>query len=393
MNDFMQKKQYVVIAGCLLLSFIMGSIHAFSLLLDPIETKFFVSRSFSSFTYSLALTSITAAVYFGSHIYKRFSPSIIVLIVMVFSTFGTLISAFSTSIYFVWIGYGIFFGFANGLGYGYTLQYSAIALPESKALMMGLVTASYGLGSTIAPIFYNKTNLIGGFKNTMTCLSILFFIIIFFVFFLFRFSNLKFDLEKGSPTKLKGYSPINKYLLWGIYGCSISAGLMCFGHAVGIAKSYYVSNDYIYFIPIIMGFVNMTGGILFSSLIKYFHYKNIILFLPILTTFSLLLLFLFPSKISVFIGLPLISISYGGIIAIYPSMINKLVGNTSGIKIYGFVFTAWGFFGLLMPFLAGKTFDMLNNYSFIIFITTILSIFPILIIYFKYDKLIINTNR
>ena len=170
-------------------------------------------------------------------------------------------------------------------------------------------------------------------------------------------------------------------------------GAMCFGHAVGIAKSYYVSNDYIFFIPILMGFVNMTGGILFSSLIKYFHYKNIILFLPILTTFSLLLLFLFPSKISVFIGLPLISISYGGIIAIYPSMINKLVGNTSGIKIYGFVFTAWGFFGLLMPFLAGKTFDMLNNYSFIIFITTILSIFPILIIYFKYDKLIINTNR
>ena len=393
MNDFMQKKQYVVIAGCLLLSFILGSIHAFSLLLEPIETKFFVSRSFSSFTYSLALTSITAAVYFGSHIYKRFSPSIIVLIVMAFSTFGTLISAFSTSIYFVWIGYGIFFGFANGLGYGYTLQYSAIAIPESKALMMGLVTASYGLGSTIAPIFYNKTNLIGGFKNTMTCLSILFFIIIFFVFFLFRFSNLIFDLEKGFATKLKGYNPINKYLLWGIYGCSISAGLMCFGHAVGIAKSYYVSNDYIYFIPIIMGFVNMTGGILFSSLIKYFHYKNIILFLPILTTFSLLLLFLFPSKISVFIGLPLISISYGGIIAIYPSMINKLVGNNSGIKIYGFVFTAWGFFGLLMPFLAGKTFDMLNNYSFIIFITTILSIFPILIIYFKYDKLIINTNR
>ena len=74
-------------------------------------------------------------------------------------------------------------------------------------------------------------------------------------------------------------------------------------------------------------------------------------------------------------------------------MINKLVGNTSGIKIYGFVFTAWGFFGLLMPFLAGMTFDMLNNYSFIIFITTILSIFPILIIYFKYDKLIINTYR
>jgi len=46
-----------------------------------------------------------------------------------------------------------------------------------------------------------------------------------------------------------------------------------------------------------------------------------------------------------------------------------------------------------MPFLAGKTFDMLNNYSLIILITTILSVFPIFIIYYKSDKLIINTNK
>ena len=389
MNYFARKKQYVVIAGCLLLSFVMGSIHAFSILLEPIETKFYVSRTFSSFTYSLSLISITAAVYFGSSIYKKFTPTTIVLIVMTLSTLGTLISALSASIYFVWIGYGILFGFANGLGYGYTLQYSAIALPESKALMMGLVTASYGLGATIAPIFYRNTNMIGGFVNTMTSLTIIFFIITFIVFSLFRFSNLEFDLEKGLPFQIKNCNPISKYLLWGIYGCSISAGLMCFGHAAGIAKSFYISNEYIYIIPITMGFLNMAGGVLFSSLIKFFHYKNIILFLSMLTTFSLLILLLIPSKISVFLGLPLISISYGGIIAIFPSMINKLVGNLEGIKIYGFVFTAWGFFGLLMPLLAGKTFDISNSYSFIILIATILSIFPILIIYLKYKKLLI----
>jgi len=42
-----------------------------------------------------------------------------------------------------------------------------------------------------------------------------------------------------------------------------------------------------------------------------------------------------------------------------------------------------------MPLLAGKTFDIFNSYSFIIFITTILSIFPILIIYLKYNKSLI----
>jgi len=387
MNFFAQRKQYLVIIGCLLLSFLMGSIHAFSLLLEPIETKLNVPRTFSSFTYSLSLISITTAVFFGNFIYKRLSPTSIVLIVMTLSTLGTLISAFSSSIYFLWIGYGLIFGFANGLGYGFTLQYSAIVLPESKALMMGLVTASYGFGSTIAPIFYTNTLLIGGFENTMTSIAKLFFIISFIVFFLFRFSNLKFDLEKVIPFQTKDYQPISKKLLWVIYGCSISAGLMCFGHAVGIAKSYYVSNDYIYFIPITMGFINMTGGIFFSSLIKFFSYKNIMLFLSMLTTLSLLILFFYHSKLSVFLGLPLISVAYGGFIAIFPSMINKLFGETEGIKIYGFVFTAWGFFGLLMPLLAGKNFDMFNSYSTIILITTILSIIPIIIIMFKCKNL------
>ena len=70
-----------------------------------------------------------------------------------------------------------------------------------------------------------------------------------------------------------------------------------------------------------MGFINMTGGVLFSSIIKFFSYKHIILFLSMLTTSSLLILLFIPSKISVFLCLPLISISYGGIIAIFPSMI------------------------------------------------------------------------
>ena len=138
-----------------------------------------------------------------------------------------------------------------------------------------------------------------------------------------------------------------------------------------------------------MGFINMTGGILFSSIIKRYSYKNIIMFLSLLTSISLFILFFIPSKISVFLCLSLVSISYGGIIAIFPSMINKMFGVAYGIKIYGFVFTAWGFSGLIMPLLAGRTFDIFESYSYIIFISAILSIFPMIIINLKYKTLLI----
>ena len=143
--NFINARKYIVIIGCLLLSFVMGSIHAFSVLLEPIETEYNVSRTLSSLTYSISILSITLAVYFGKNIYYAFSPSRIIFLIMMLSTLGTFLSDHANSIFFVWIGFGLFFGFANGIGYGYSRQYSAIVLPESKAFMMGLVTASYAL--------------------------------------------------------------------------------------------------------------------------------------------------------------------------------------------------------------------------------------------------------
>ena len=304
------------------------------------------------------------------------------------SSFGTVISAYLDSIYFVWIGFGLFFGFANGIGYGYSLQYSAIAIPGFRALMMGLVTASYGLGAAITPIFYKTTILLGGFVHTMISLTIVLLITNFVVFLLFRFSNLKFNLEKVEKPKDNNFST-SKNLLWLIYGCSISSGLMCFGHAVGIAKKYFISIDYVFIIPILMGFLNMSGGILFSAITKKYSYKKIILFLSLMTSISLFILCMIPSKISVLMCLFLVSISYGGIISIFPSMINKIFGTGLGIKIYGFVFTAWGLFGLLMPLLAGLTFDIFESYSYIVLFSSILSIFPVIIIRLKYKILLI----
>ena len=388
MNYFFKSKKYLVLSGCLLLSFVMGSIHAFSMLLDPIESKFNVPRTFASFTYSLSLISITSAVYFGNYIYKIFNPIRIILLVVTLSSLGTLISAYLDSIYFVWVGFGLFFGFANGIGYGFSLQYSAIAIPELKGLIMGLVTASYGLGATIAPIFYKATILLGGFVHTMISLTIVLLITNFVVLLLFRYANLKFNLENEIEHQENNFS-ISKNLLWLIYGFSIASGLMCFGHAVGIAKNYFISQEYVFIIPILMGFLNMSGGILFSSIIKKYSYKKIILFLSFMTSISLLILYIIPYKISVLICLLLVSISYGGIISIFPSMINKIYGTALGIKIYGFVFTAWGLFGLLMPLLAGWTFDLFKSYSFIILFSSIISIFPILIIKLKYKTFLI----
>ena len=64
---------------------------------------------------------------------------------------GTLIAASATHIIVVWLGYSLLFGLANGLGYGFALHISAQSSLENKGFVMGLVTASYALGSVLSP--------------------------------------------------------------------------------------------------------------------------------------------------------------------------------------------------------------------------------------------------
>ena len=115
-------------------------------------------------------------------------------------------------------------------------------------------------------------------------------------------------------------------------------------------------------------------------------YLKVVNFLSIITVSSLIIFYIIPLKSTLLICLFLVSCSYGGIISIFPSMINKIYGISLGIRIFGFVFTGWGVFGFFVPFLAGWTFEIFATYSFIILFVVILSIIPIIIIKIKHRK-------
>ena len=83
----------------------------------------------------------------------------------------------------------------------------------------------------------------------------------------------------------------------------------------------------------------------------------------------------------IFILLVLIASLYGAIIAIYPTLVNHLVGPDLSAKVYGRVFTAWGAAGLLAPSLAGWLYEQNNNYDAAILLTLAMSITSLIVIW------------
>ena len=356
----------LILFASMLLMVVLGSVHAFSVFLEPLETRFEASRSSVSLTYSLALITLTAIVLFGHRLYGLLKPRWFMSVVCLLAATGTFIAASANQLFFVWIGYSLLFGAANGLGYGYALQISAQANPNSKGLAMGLVTASYALGAALSPWPLAMALSKFGFATAMMGLGLTALLIMPVIMFAYHRGHAHLELPKAKnnakniPENQSRYSII---LLWLAYGSAVTAGLMAIGHATGIAQESGVSTHLILAAPIILAVFNMSGSLLGGWMADRFSARLVLTILPLISAISLSALSQLIQGSAALIGLAAIGFIYGAIIAIYPSVINHWYGDIAGIRVYGKVFTAWGFAGLFGPWLAGKLYDQYTDYS------------------------------
>ena len=155
-------RRNLTIAASSAVSAVLGTIHAFSVFIAQWESLPGADRASVSLIYSAALVSLTVSVLFGYRLYQRLPPFALFTIVGVLAALGLLLSARSSSLLSLYVTYGLIFGGANGLGYGYALQLSGQAAPSNRGLAMGLVTAFYAVGATAAPFMFVSLIDLGG---------------------------------------------------------------------------------------------------------------------------------------------------------------------------------------------------------------------------------------
>ena len=380
-----KNKQSLVIISCLLITFCMGTIHAFSTLIEGIELQINAGRMASSLIYSTGLISVTVAVFFGSALYRKLSPSLIIALIAILPLIGVLISNSGSWIGWI-VGYGFCFGFASGLGYGFSL-YAASSVTSSQklGLVLGAVSASYAFGAVIFsmlyPLLFSYFDFKAGYMIGVSILSI----VIIISLILFRLA--KKDLTAKTKSISKNQSVKGKIIkLWLAFFLGVFAGLMTIGHAVPIIKASGGSSEIAITAISLMALGSGIAGIYAGWLADRFGCKRPILVILTISSLALLSLSTFTSINLMLIFLTLIASLYGALIAIYPTLVNHIFGPDYSAWAYGRIFTAWGIAGLVSPSLAGWLFDQYNNYNSSLLFAFILSIFAGLIIWsLKYD--------
>ncbi len=259
----------LVLISASIMAAILGSIHAFSVFLEPLEIQFATTRSAVSLTYSFALMSLTVAVLFGPRFFGRWSAATLVLFACALAACGAVIAGMAGSLQTVWLGYSLIFGLANGLGYGFGLQISAQVNPGREGLAMGVVTASYAFGSVFSPVLFGLAIEAGGFSAAMMALAAALIGTGALSASLMRKAGAKFQSSKHQASAIS--VPLqSQLLLWLGYFGGVMAGLMVIGHAAEIAASLR-SGISPWVAPAIIAASNLLGSLVGGRPVSYTH--------------------------------------------------------------------------------------------------------------------------
>lgn len=367
MRSGLSATNLAILGGALLLSLAFGSLHAFGALLQPLERALGVGRGGVSLGYSLAIVMLTAGVLLGPRIAARIGASRTALACGLLGGLGLAFPAAVPGFVVFLLGYGLVFGFGNGVAYGLSLDRAAAALPGSKGLAIGTATASYGCG---AAVFAQLVAPVAAGQSVSAALWLL----ALSVGGAGLAAAAAFAWAPGTVSPTLGEQPaaadiggVNACFglgrLWLVYFLGACGGLMVTAHAMGILADTGAPAAFARYAVPLNALGNILGSALGGILADRVRPARA-LGAPLLVSIAAMAALMATHSGALTLAtLTSCGLAYGALIAAIPVVVRRAYGPRRFGGAFGLVFTAWGAAGLASPYLAGVLYDLRGNYS------------------------------
>jgi len=333
----------------------LGSLHAFSLLLAPLEAATGASRTAVSFVYSAAIVCLTLAVFLGHRLMVWLAPAPLALAVGVGAAAGLAFTAFGDHIAIVTLGYGMLFGFANGTGFVLAITLAPRGWPRRPALAVGIVTAAYAVGAMAFSQLLPMLRAGGGLRAALLGLSGTIGALACIAAALLSRASRPASQPVPAPDRETGSTNSISWLWLGYFFCA-TAGLMAIGHAAGIVAAAGGSDGEAAAGAVVIAGGNMLGGLAAGWLTDRFAARPVLIGMAAGSAVATALAVVATTASQTIACLSLVGFAYGAIIAVYPVA-------AASSRSFGRVFTAWGVAGLIGPWMAGALYDATGDYT------------------------------
>jgi MFS transporter, OFA family, oxalate/formate antiporter len=365
------------LTGGLLMTLALGTLYAWSVFVAPLEKEFGWKRAQTSLVFTFATVVFAASLLLAGKLQDRFGPFWISVTGGICAALSFLLFASTSSLFYLYLFYGVLGGIGNGFGYGTVVPVMAKWFPDKTGLAIGLALAGFGGGSAIFGTF---TNLVlfphFGWRASCVILSGIFFIMTMAGAFLMKnppaaypamvaTSVLRQTARRHQFTPQEVLRTPAFYLLWLGFGLGSTAGLMVISQLIPFATNQGISSATIATMGLVVGASgNVSGRILagwISDILGRLNTLRVVLFI---STVAMPALYWVGVHVAgLYILIFLVYFCYGTQASVNPATIADFYGTRHAGTNYGMIFTAWGFAGILGPTIGGVLFDRYKNYG------------------------------
>lgn len=351
-----------LLAAALVLCFVFGSIYAFAVLLESLQQRLGTSRTGVSLGYSLAIASLTVSVFLSRRVQTKLGPAKVAAVCGLTGAAGVLLAAASTGLSGFLVGYGLIFGWANGLAYSLSLVLAGRSSPGGWPI--GAATAAYAAGAAAFSQILGWLLPAYGAPVTLILLAAVIAGAGLAAAALLKGIPGGFTAESATMEKATAEGPASSWiaLMWAIYFLGASGSLMVIVHAAAIIAEAGAEPATVPLAPTLIALGNIAGSAAGGPWAARYD-ARLSLAVP-LTAGAAANALLFAAAGSP-AGLALLwlsGVSYGVVISAIPVIVRRRSGTRQFARVFGYIFTSWGVAGLAGPLVAGKLHDLGGSY-------------------------------
>src|SRR6266508_2563301 len=380
------------VVGGLSMNLALGTLYAWSVFVAPLEKEFGWKRADTSLIISIAIFVFAISFVLAGRLQDKKGPFWISVIGGVLVSIGFFLSAWTTTLGWIFFAFGVLGGIGNGFGYATPIPVMAKWFPDKRGLAVGLAVAGYGGGSAIfGPLAGNWLIPTYGWRTTFQVLGVIFLIMTLVGSFLLKNPPVGYRPAGWTPAPAAkaaattyDFSPTEAlrtpamYLMWTAYALGTSAGLMVISQLVPFARS--VGLAALGTTAIFIGAVGNASGRIFSGWMSdTLGRLNVLRLMIAISAVAMPVLYHVGGHgLLFFVMVFIVYYCYGTQLSVNASTTSDFWGTKNAGINYGILFTAWGVAGIIGPRIGGVLYDKYQNYQAAFYTAAVLALVALL---------------
>jgi OFA family oxalate/formate antiporter-like MFS transporter len=381
------------VVGGLSMNLALGSLYAWSVFVAPLEKEFGWKRAQTTWTFTIAVVVFAIAFIIAGRLQDKLGPFRISVTGGLLVSIGFFLCAYTSSLTYLYICFGVLGGIGNGFGYATPIPVMAKWFPDKRGLAVGLAVAGYGGGSAIlAPLALKWLIPTYGWRTTFQILGGIFLVMTMIGSFLLKnppagyrpagwtpapAAKAAATTYEFAPGEVLGTSAF--YFMWIAYALGTSAGLMVISQLAPFATSQKIVAAVGSTLFIVGALGNASGRILSGWMSDALGRLNVLRLMIAISAIAMPVLYAVGANVALlYIVAFAVYWCYGTQLSVNASTTSDFWGTKNAGLNYGMLFTAWGVAGVIGPIIGGKLFDKYHNYKAAFYTAAVLALVALL---------------